>query len=75
MDSLRPSRSVDRDLPLGICFHINEDDDLYGDRICNSGMAISIISILVAMALLMMDIQAPCTGVFVCDTNIVTVYS
>lgn len=60
----------DRDLPLGICFFLDEDDDVYGDRICNNAIASAIISILVAMALMIIDLQIPCTNETVCDLYI-----
>ena len=54
--------ATDRDLPLEFCFYFNEDDDIYGDRICNNALAGSIISILVAMVLLLVDVQVPCVS-------------
>ena len=57
-----PPSSTDRDLPLGICFYQESDDDIYGDRICNNAMAASVVSILVAIVLLMIDLQVPCVS-------------
>ena len=52
--------SANRDLPLEMCFY--EDDDIYGDRVCNNALAGAIISILVAMVLLLVHIQIPCVS-------------
>ena len=52
----------DRELPLRVCFYENSNDDIYGDRICNNAMAASVISILVAIVLLMIDLQVPCVS-------------
>ena len=54
--------SIDRDLPVQLCVYFNEDDDVYGDRICNNALAGSIISILVAMVLFLVDVQVPCVS-------------
>ena len=51
-----------RDQPVGVCTFHDDDDDVYGDRICNNGIASAIISILVAMALMLIDLQIPCTN-------------
>ena len=72
VDSLN-NGAPDRDLPLQLCFFFDEDDDIYGDRICNNALAGSIISILVAMVLFLIDLQVPCVSksASVCDTNMV----
>ena len=54
--------SDDRDLPLRVCFYEDTDDNIYGDRICNNAMAASVVSILVAIVLLMIDLQVPCVS-------------
>jgi len=56
----------DRDLPIGICFYVDFDDDdgdpvFYGDRVCNNAIAGAIMSILFAMAFMIVDLQIPCT--------------
>ena len=51
-----------RELPLRVCFYKDTDDDIYGDRICNNAMAASVISILVAIVLLVIDLQVPCVS-------------
>ena len=77
-----PSSPGDRDLPLGVCFYQESDDDIYGDRICNNAMAASVVSILVAIVLLMIDLQVPCVSstvseqcnvvLWYCSSNIVS---
>lgn len=47
-----------RDLPVLICLY--SEDDIYGDRICNNAVAASVTSILVAIVLLLIDLQIPC---------------
>ena len=56
-----------RDLPLGVCLYEDTDDDIYGDRICNNAMAASVTSILVAIVLLVIDLQVPCVSSTVSD--------
>ena len=56
-----------RELPLRVCFYEDTDDDIYGDRICNNAMAASITSILVAIVLLLIDLQVPCVSSAVSD--------
>ena len=53
-----------RELPTRVCLFTEVDDDnnIYGDRICNNGMACAISSILVAMMLMIVDLQIPCTN-------------
>ena len=51
-----------RELPVGVCVFTETDDDVYGDRICNNGIACAISSILVAMMLMIVDLQIPCTN-------------
>ena len=53
-------RNDDRDLPLGICFFIDVDDHVYGDRICNNALAGAIINILVVQTLIVVDLLIPC---------------
>lgn len=67
--------SVNRDLPLQLCFYINDGDNIYGDRICNNAMGGAILSILVATALLMVEMQVPCvtSNIKVCLTNVVAI--
>jgi len=72
--SLRYDKGGDRELPLGICFFLDEDNDVYGDRICNNAIACAIVSILVAMALMIVDLQIPCTNAMVCDLYINLLY-
>ena len=56
----------DRELPLAICYYEEADDDIYGDRICNNAMAASVISIIVAVVLLVIDLHVPCVSSTVC---------
>jgi len=49
-----------RDLPFEICFYSKDDGDYRGDRICNNALANAIVSILVAVALMMVDLLIPC---------------
>ena len=62
-----PSFDNSRELPLRVCFYEDTDDDIYGDRICNNAMAASITSILVAIVLLLIDLQVPCVSSAVSD--------
>ena len=52
----------DRGLPLGFCYFVDNDDNVYGDRICNNAITASIISVLVAMMLMTVDLIVPCTS-------------
>ena len=54
--------SENRDLPIFICYYEQPDDDIYGDRICNNAMTASVISIIVAVVLLIIDLHVPCVS-------------
>ena len=58
--------SENRDLPLDICYYEEANDDIYGDRICNNAMAASVISIIIAIVLLVIDLHVPCVSSTVC---------
>ena len=64
-----------RDLPFEICFYSKDDGDYRGDRICTNALANAIVSILVAVALMMVDLLIPClnstVGIKYCDYNVV----
>ena len=66
----------DRDLPLGICFYVDEDVDptYYGDRTCNNAIAGAIMSILFAMGFMIVDLQMPCTTSTVNLTCVLEIY-
>ncbi|XP_065901965.1 uncharacterized protein [Dysidea avara] len=49
-----------RDLPVEICTYSKDDGDYRGDRICNNALANAIVCILVAIALMMVDLLIPC---------------
>ena len=48
------------DLPLEICKYLDDDTKYRGDRYCNNAIAASIVSIIVATVLMMIDLQVPC---------------
>jgi len=50
----------EEDLPMGICRYIDDDGKYRGDRYCNNAIAASVVSILVAITLMMIDLQVPC---------------
>ena len=50
----------EEDLPTGICRYTEDDFKFRGDRYCNNAIAASIVSILVAMVLMIIDLQVPC---------------
>jgi len=54
-----------RDLPVEICIYSKDDGDYRGDRICNNALANAIVSILVAVALMMVDLLIPCLNLSV----------
>ena len=56
-----------RELPLDICFFVDDEDDVYGDRICNNAIASAIVSILIAMMLMVLDLYTPCIDDTVCE--------
>lgn len=58
----------DRDLPLGIYLFSDNDDDIFGDHICNNAAASAVISILVAMMLMIIDLHIPCINKTVCGS-------
>ena len=63
-----------RHLPLYICYYEESDDDIYGDRICNNALAGAVVSILVAIALLIIDLLIPCISSTVsCHCTVATV--
>lgn len=64
-----PPVSDNRELPVQVCLfsEVDDDNNIYGDRICNNGMACAISSILVAMMLMIVDLQIPCTNSTVGD--------
>ena len=43
-----------------ICPYTDDDERFRGDRYCNNAIAASIISILVATVLMIIDLQVPC---------------
>ena len=47
---------------MEVCIFFDDEDDVYGDRICNNAIASAIVSILVAMMLMVVDLQIPCTN-------------
>ena len=51
---------------MEICFYSEDNGDYRGDRICNAAMANGVVSILVAMALIMIDLMVPCLSTKVC---------
>ena len=50
------------DQPVQVCTFDDDADDVYGGCICNNGIASAIISVLVAMALMLIDLQIPYTN-------------
>ena len=54
-----------RDLPVEICTYSKDDGDYRGDRICNNALANAIVCILVAIALMMVDLLIPCLNTMV----------
>ena len=58
--------SENRDLPVAICYYEEANNDIYGDRICNNAMGASVISIIIAIVLLVIDLHVPCVSSTVC---------
>jgi len=50
----------EEDLPSEICRYLDDDNSYRGDRYCNNAIAASIVSIIVAIVLMMIDLQVPC---------------
>jgi len=57
--------SLLRKEPVEICISSKDDGDYRGDRVCNNALANAIVCILVAVALMMVDLLIPCLNLSV----------
>ena len=64
---LIPAEDINTDVPVDICFHVEDDDQYRGDRICNNAVGAAVCTIIITIMLMIIDMLMPCLSAGVSD--------
>ena len=53
-------KSIGDDIPIGVCWHVEDSGNYRGDRMCNNAMGAAVSTVIIAVMLLIIDMIVPC---------------
>ena len=59
------------DVPIAICWHVEDEDQYRGDRICNNAVGAAVCTVIISVMLMIIDMLVPCLSAGVSECNCV----
>ena len=55
-----PDSDINTDIPVRICWHVEDNNEYRGDRICNNAVGAAVCTIIITVMLMIIDMLMPC---------------
>ena len=62
---------INTDVPIHICWHVENEEQYRGDRICNNAVGAAVCTVIISVMLMIIDMLVPCLSAGVSECNCV----
>ena len=62
---------INTDVPVEICWHVENEEQYRGDRICNNAVGAAVCTVIISVMLMIIDMLVPCLSAGVSECNCV----